>query len=346
MHRILLCLCLFVCVSIPTIAVEPPEQPLFGPGGSDYAHDGVRVTRHWLGRVRYNLYEPSGPTPESAPVLLFLSGIGRAGPYLGAVEFNVFAAAYGPMFRHLARKGYVVIFPAYGVAGTPLNRFDRNAARSARRALDRLSGRFHVSPEPGQFAVAGHSFGGLTALKIANDPGEYGLPQPLAVIGQEPALISQIRDACAGDSGHALCAIDTPESLDGIPPGTVHVTIVGGQARMAEMANTLEQWDLPQIPAANKSLLFINDDERGAPGLRATHLSNGAHPSLQFPGFELDAIDWYGYWKPTEAALDYAFRGASWGYVMGDGADARFMGVWSDGTPVAPMSTASDFMGE
>ena len=43
------------------------------------------------------------------------------------------------------------------------------------------------------------------------------------------------------------------------------------------------------------------------------------------------------------AALDFAFYGENRAYVPEDCAEARYMGAWSDGTPVTPMSMASDF---
>jgi hypothetical protein len=152
-----------------------------------------------------------------------------------------------------------------------------------------------------------------------------------------------MRQGCATDAESPFCELDFPEVFDGIPFDALDVTIVGGADRLATMEATIAQWDLPQVLPGLKALLFINDDENGAGRLVASHLSDGWHPLLELPGLELNAIDWYGYWKPTEAALDYAFDAGSGEAVLGGGDEARFMGLWSDGSPVAPMSTADDF---
>jgi len=53
----------------------PPDQPTDGPGGSNYSHYGVRKTRYGFGGHKYWIFEPYGPKPESAPLIVFKSVI-------------------------------------------------------------------------------------------------------------------------------------------------------------------------------------------------------------------------------------------------------------------------------
>ena len=49
----------------------PPDQPTSGPGGSDYSHEGVQKSSYKWGAEQYWIFEPIGPKPESAPLIVF-----------------------------------------------------------------------------------------------------------------------------------------------------------------------------------------------------------------------------------------------------------------------------------
>jgi hypothetical protein len=51
----------------------------------------------------------------------------------------------------------------------------------------------------------------------------------------------------------------------------------------------------------------------------------------------VDALNYYGYWKLLDGLLDAAFRGTNRAYALGNTPEQRFMGRWSDGTPVAEL---------
>jgi pimeloyl-ACP methyl ester carboxylesterase len=51
----------------------------------------------------------------------------------------------------------------------------------------------------------------------------------------------------------------------------------------------------------------------------------------------VDALNYYGYWKLFDALTDAAFYGTNREYALGNTPQQRFMGVWSDGTPVAEL---------
>ena len=50
--------------------------------------------------------------------------------------------------------------------------------------------------------------------------------------------------------------------------------------------------------------------------------------------FGVDALDYYGLWKPFDALCDAAFSGKNREYALGNSPEQRFMGKWSDGVPV------------
>jgi hypothetical protein len=60
-----------------------------------------------------------------------------------------------------------------------------------------------------------------------------------------------------------------------------------------------------------------------------------------FPG-KVDAIDWYGYWKLFDALCDAAFRGKNRKVALGNTPEQRYMGKWSDGTPVKELVVVAD----
>ena len=49
---------------------------------------------------------------------------------------------------------------------------------------------------------------------------------------------------------------------------------------------------------------------------------------------EIDALDYYGFWKLFDGLTDAAFYGKNREYALGNTPEQRFMGLWSDKTPV------------
>ena len=52
----------------------------------------------------------------------------------------------------------------------------------------------------------------------------------------------------------------------------------------------------------------------------------------------VDALDFYGLWKLFDALCDAAFSGRNRQYALGNTPQQRFMGKWSDGTPVKELN--------
>jgi hypothetical protein len=106
---------------------------------------------------------------------------------------------------------------------------------------------------------------------------------------------------------------------------------------------------------------LLVSDERGRPGLIAGHRAPTA-PDQNYDNGEgdltarrsggpegstrdgsarvdsrtptTDAIDFYGLWKLFDALCDAAFSGKNREFALGNTPQQRFMGKWSDGSPV------------
>jgi hypothetical protein len=115
----------------------PPDQPLSGPGGKDYAHASLTTTRIGRGAQGAILFEPADPRPEVAPVVVFCHGWSVLDP-----------VHYGAWITHIVRRGYTVIYPLYqDDLRTPPREFTRHALVGTRRAYEMLRAPGHVAPD-------------------------------------------------------------------------------------------------------------------------------------------------------------------------------------------------------
>ncbi len=58
----------------------------------------------------------------------------------------------------------------------------------------------------------------------------------------------------------------------------------------------------------------------------------------QFLGTDVNALDYYGFWKLLDGVLDTTFYGKDREYAFGNTPQERFMGLWSDGVPVKQLA--------
>jgi hypothetical protein len=82
-----------------------------------------------------------------------------------------------------------------------------------------------------------------------------------------------------------------------------------------------------------KSSRFILSDSHGKPPLIADHELPATAPFAGAPG-ALDALDWYGLWRPFDALVACSRTGQECATALGDTPEQKFMGRWSDGVPV------------
>jgi len=284
-------------------AQSPPGQPSSGPGGSSYPHASYTVTSNGTGRLQYWVYQPASPKPASAPLVVFNHGYGAMDP-----------STYVAWLEHLVRRGNVVVYPRYqATLLTPPSTYTDNAITAVKNAISWLQANAtRVQPQLNRFAIAGHSYGGPVTVNMANRWQSAGLPQPRVLMPVEPWHDN----------------IDS--SLSGIPASVYMNCFVGDADTLAGRAGCDLIWDRTgQVSAANRDYVWMYSDTYGTPDLIANH---GAPATSG-----VDALDWYGFWKAFDGLTDCAFFGTNCPYGLGNTAEHRNMGTWSNGTPVTPL---------
>jgi pimeloyl-ACP methyl ester carboxylesterase len=315
-----LTLIIIILFSLPLVnaAILAPGQPATGPGGSNYTHQEVKTSVYGEGATQYWIFEPASPKPASAPVLVFNHGWLATSPTF-----------YQAWINHLVKQGYIVIYPRYQEDfTTPSDKFTPNAFNSTLEALKVLETDEHVRPLPDQWAVVGHSVGGLISVNMASSYKEYGLAPPLAVFAVEPGRSRSSEDQVGPLIGN----------LSNIPPETLLLTLAGDQDTWVGNYDAIRIINqTPQIPIQNKDYILMVSDTHGTPELMADHFAPLA-ASFRINGWDFDflvnAQDYYGTWKLMDGLLDASFQGTNQEYALGNTTPQRFMGFWSDGQAV------------
>ena len=312
----------------------PPEQPMSGPGGMDYQHGAARMTSYGSGNSQYWIFEPTSPTPSSAPLIVFNHGWIAMKP-----------VSYGAWIDHLVRRGNIVVYPRYqsGVL-TPIKEMSDNAINAVKDAINTLQNGSHVSPELDKLAIVGHSLGGTITVNMAVYADSVGLPKPKAIMLVEPG------------QGENFGINILAEDLSAISSDILMLVIVG--ADDSEVGDTVARKVMSMtshISEENRQMLTMYSDKYGDPPLIADHyapvapderydfnnsgLITGLVEKLAqyITGGEVDAYDYYGFWKLFDGLTDYAFYGINKEYALGDTQEQRFMGTWSDGRLVTEL---------
>jgi acetyl esterase/lipase len=302
---------------------QPPVQPLRGPGGREYPHARISYEVYGEGALAYWLFAPADPTPPSAPLVVFLHGWGGKSP-----------AGFGAWIDHLVKRGNLVVFPVYQDAPrTSADTMLANAITAVKNAILRQQQSEVARPDLQRVAFVGHSFGGTLAMQMAAAAKREGLPVPHVLMPVAP-----------GRSELAFQGLPQVD-LRKISPAVLLLVIVGEDDQNAgDTIGRVIYTSTPQIPLANKNFTLMRSDYHGTPPLVANHRSPGAaNPaycaSVTRQGAPrdlppVDAMDYYGYWKFFDGLTDAAFYGRNRVYALGDTPQQRFMGAWSDGTPV------------
>jgi len=284
----------------------PPDQPTSGPGGSDYSHAGVKKSSYKFGAEQYWIFEPTNPTPATAPLIVFNHGWCAIFPFF-----------YRAWIEHIVKHGNIVVYPRYqrGIY-FGFRQFTSNAINAVKNAIQELQKGNHVRPELDKFAIVGHSLGGgITAIMAALAQTE-GLPIPKAIMPVQPAYNWSIN-----------------ADLSLIPNTTLMVVVVGANDTVVgTIPGKSIFYEADQIPFDRKDFVIQITDRYGSPDLIADHIAPLCTPG--FFSYSVDAMDYYSTWKLFDALTDYAFYGINGEYCLGNTSEQRFMGLWSDGTPV------------
>ncbi len=331
-------------------AITPPEQPAEGPGSSALTYQDVTARKFGEGGTAYWLFEPAKPKPDSAPLMIFNHGWSAMSP-----------GVYGAWIEHIVRRGNIVIFPVYQSSlRTPPDEFTINAVDAVQAGIERLQTEAgHVQPDLKHVAIVGHSMGGIISANLAALAAEKKLPRPSAVMCVEPGNTwMKVRQSAIKleDQSH-------------IPADTLLLTAVGDRDMTVRDIDAKRIFnETTSIPAENKNYILLISDEHGSPPLLANHFApiapdmkysdnisdNGGRllrrrlrpPTTQSttqPGGDdtvinkhpgIDALDYFGTWKLFDGLTDAAFYGKNRKYALGNTPEQRFMGKWSDGTPV------------
>ena len=310
---------------------EASPAPAAAAPGLRHKHEKVARYEIGSGPRSYWLFEPDEPKPARAPVVAFLHG-----------WFSVNPAIYGAWIDHLVRTGHTVIFPRYqNDVGTLPRDFLPNALFAIRDGLGVLAaGEGHVRPDLDRFALIGHSAGGNLAAQVAAVAGDRrsGLPEVRAVVIVMPGEVVPRREP----------------KLSQIPETTLMVVAVGeddvvvGDLRARQIYKQASA-----VPRSRKRYILFRSDRRGLPPLLADHtaptgsntrLDNGEGflRALQLNLGEVNAFDWAGFWRITDATLEAGFAGLTLDEAITDEDAFTHLGYWSDGRRVNPPIISDD----
>jgi Cutinase len=287
----------------------PPKQPPTGPGGSNYSHGGIRQTRYGWGDHEFWIFEPTNPTPTSAPLIVFNHGWSA-----------FFPIAYKAWIEHLVKSGNIVVYPRYQLGFIIGVRYaTSNAIQAVKKAITILQNGNHVRPDLDKFAIVGHSLGGGITAEMAVLAKENGLPLPKVVMPVQPFI--------RNDS--------MMKNFHDIPATTLLLVVVGENDTIAgNFSGKLIFSTSDQIPFNQKDFIIQRTDRYGSPALVADHLAPVCIPNSS----SVDAMDYYSTWKLFDALTDYAFYGTNHEFCLDNTPEQRFMGYWSDGTPVKELT--------
>lgn len=302
-----------------------PVQPEAGPGGSDYSYDSVAVIDLAENSEGCWIFVPAAPAVVSAPVVVFTHGYGCINPMI-----------YGQWIRHLVRKGNIVIYPRYQtdlVFPRPPE-FAENTAKGIKKGLKAISEMPGLQVDPSNFALIGHSYGGVVNADLAVNWEKAGIPKPKAVMLCQPGT--------GPLKGGRL------ETYAGFP-ADIPLLIITGEFDSTvgdEFAQLVFQ---TAINTPERNLVRHFADGHGQPLVSASHhecyaidtiFDNGLRNFSANRALErskIDVVDYYCYWKLGDALLDCAFYHKNCEVAFGGTPEQCSLGTWSDGTPVRPL---------
>ena len=337
-------------------AATAPAQPKAGlPGGAD--NPDATVVRKAVGQASAAtfVFHLAGAPAQPRPVVVLLHAWGAVNP-----------SVYGGWIDHLARRGYLVLFPAFQEVGrTRPVEASAAAATLVRDALAALAGDAEAKPDPGKLAYLGHSAGAGIALNLAAEAKNGTLPSAKLVFAMMPGGIA----SDAASRGIVLL------ELAAVPPTTAVVTMVGDREFQAsERVSRRFLRETAGVPQSQKLFMRAFSDDHGFPALSAT-LASPASPKEGYDSAAIkvqpdppldrkaprpqrprwsadmvlsgeqtvlvqqlgrnttDTLDYFAFWRTFDMAADAAFAGTEMAVLKTD-PNLVDMLRWSDGWPV------------
>jgi acetyl esterase/lipase len=338
-------------------AAAPPPQPADGPGG--VGDRKMTITKRLLGRgtaTSFAFYA-AGAAPEAGrPVAIILHGWGVVNPQ-----------SYGAWIDHLARQGWLVLFPRFQEVNRTRPADAPGVAETlVKAALADLAADGEAKPDLGRVAMIGHLAGAPLAMDLAADAKTHGLPAPKLIFAVTPGGIA------SGPKSRGIALGD----LSAVDPATLIVTMVGDKdTRAADAAAKRLLREASAVPLERKLFVRALSDDHGFPALTATlaapagldtaydggAIKPGAEPkdtakdAAKPPPFRwsadmaltgeqqtlvsqvnlarVDALDYLGFWKTFDLAAAAAFAGSD-AAALKNNPRLADMERWSDGWPV------------
>ncbi|TXN55627.1 alpha/beta hydrolase, partial [Methylobacterium sp. WL6] len=298
------------------------------------------------------VFHAAGAAPaEGRPVAVLLHGWGATNPQ-----------SYGAWIDHLARNGWLVLFPRFqDVNRTRPVDAVANAEGALKTAFEALAADAEGKPDLGKVALIGHLAGVPLAMDIAADAKAQDLPVPKLVFGVMPGGIA------SGPKSRGIVLGD----LAKIAPQTLLIAMIGDRdARAADLAARRLLREASAVPTERKLFMRALSDDHGFPALTATLAApagldaafdgaaiklpadpkdtkpppfkwsadmslSGEQQTLvaQINNARADTLDYLAFWKTFDLAATAAFAGQD---ATGLKTNPRFgdMERWADGWPV------------
>ncbi|SFS85750.1 alpha/beta hydrolase [Methylobacterium sp. yr668] len=338
-------------------AATPPAQPADGAGG--VGDRKATVTKRLLGRGTASTYAfyAAGAAPETGrPVAIVLHGWGAVNPQ-----------SYGGWIDHLARQGWLILYPRFQEVNRTRPADAPAIAESlVKAALAEIATDGEAKPDLGRVAMIGHLAGAPLAMDLAAAAKAQGLPVPKLIFAVMPGGIA------SGPKSRGIALND----LSAIDPATLIVTMVGDKdTRAADLAAKRLLREASAVPLERKLFVRALSDDHGFPALTATlaapagvdtaydggAIKPGPEPkdapkdATKPPPFRwsadmalsgeqqtlvsqinlarVDALDYLGFWKTFDLAAAAAFAGSD-AAALKNNPRLADMERWSDGWPV------------
>ena len=333
-------------------AAGPPPQPADGPGG--VGDKGATIVKRALGTASAAtfVFHKAGPAPsDGRPTAIVLHAWGATNP-----------RAYGAWIDHLARNGWLVVWPRFQEFNkTRPADATANATALLKSAFAALKDDADAKPDLKRLAYLGHLAGAPLAANLAAASAAEGLPEPRLVFVVNPGGIA--RDAKS--RGIELADLST------IPAGTMMIAMAGDRdTRAADAAGKRILRDAATVPQERKLIVRALSDDHGFPATTATLASPAgvdqaydagaitvppdpkdrvAPPFKWTPDVTLtgeqqtlvgqiniaraDALDYLAFWRVFDMAATAAFAGKDATSLKNDPSFSD-MGRWADGWPV------------
>ena len=297
----------------------PNIQPTSGLGGSQYLHQEVKQYDYASKPDGFWLYEPAEPKPDSANVIVFIHGYGAYNPMI-----------YGRWIKHLVRKGNIVIFPRYqrNLISPGSKRFVNNVSTAIKDALKELEKETHVKAITKDFALVGHSYGGVISANLAVNFEKYNIPQPKAVM------------LCSAGTGPLKGGL--LKSYNNMPSDVKLLVMVSEDDRVVgdEISKLVFSTTTNVL---NKNYIIQKRDRTSEPYLTAHHDESYALDQAFDSGVRnytakkalrigrTNSVDYFGYWKLFDALLDCTRNGENCSTAFGNTAEQRYLGKRKNG---------------